>query len=259
MMGKISVFTMCGDHLQLPPVPKSSGLLAPIEGTSDEHRVGASMFNNVHYLFEMHTMKRFTDNVLVSILEKMRTPGGKKLSDSEWEALRKTELDIQDVQDKPDEFLSSTEGWYESCYLWSVVSMACYSRATISARKAQQMLFYCQAVDVSPAIGQRKEDDQLYGRMLAVPSVATTKRLPGWVMLHLNMRVRLTTQVLAPWAVQDVTGVIVDIELSKQDSERIERSRGELSAEMVLEELPHGVYVKLDKCKRVSFMARSFQ
>ena len=26
-MGKISFFAMCGDHLQLPPVPKSSGLL----------------------------------------------------------------------------------------------------------------------------------------------------------------------------------------------------------------------------------------
>ena len=25
MMGKISLFSMCGDHLQLPPVPKSSG------------------------------------------------------------------------------------------------------------------------------------------------------------------------------------------------------------------------------------------
>ena len=47
--GKISFFAMCGDHLQLPPVPKSSGLLAPLEGTSDEHKVGASMFNRVHY------------------------------------------------------------------------------------------------------------------------------------------------------------------------------------------------------------------
>ena len=37
MMGKISFFGMCGDHLQLPPVPKSSGLLASLDGTSDAH------------------------------------------------------------------------------------------------------------------------------------------------------------------------------------------------------------------------------
>ena len=37
IMGKISFFSMCGDHLQLPPVPKSSGLLASLDGTSDAH------------------------------------------------------------------------------------------------------------------------------------------------------------------------------------------------------------------------------
>ena len=77
IMGKISFFAMCGDHLQLPPVPKSSGLLASLDGTSDEHKVGASMFKRVHYLFEMHTMKRFEDATLITILENMRTTGGR--------------------------------------------------------------------------------------------------------------------------------------------------------------------------------------
>jgi hypothetical protein len=36
IIGKISFLALCGDHLQLPPVPKSSGLLAPLENTSDE-------------------------------------------------------------------------------------------------------------------------------------------------------------------------------------------------------------------------------
>ena len=90
IMGKISFLSMCGDHLQLPPVPKSSGLLAPLDGTSDEHKVGASMFNRVHYLFEMHTMKRFKDPTLIAILKKMRAPGGLKLSESEWQALQDT-------------------------------------------------------------------------------------------------------------------------------------------------------------------------
>ena len=71
IFGKISFLALCGDHLQLPPVPKSSGLLAPLEGVSEEHKVGASMFSRMHFLFEMHTMKRFTDATLISILQKI--------------------------------------------------------------------------------------------------------------------------------------------------------------------------------------------
>ena len=134
---------MCGDHLQLPPVPKSSGLLASLDGTSDEHKVGASMFNRVHYLFEMHTMKRFKDPTLIAILKKMRTPGGRELTQGEWQALLNTELDVAQLERDPEAFLRSTAGWFESSYLWSIVTMACYARATISARQAQQMLLYC--------------------------------------------------------------------------------------------------------------------
>jgi hypothetical protein len=85
IMGKISFFALCGDHLQLPPVPKSSGLLAPLEHTSDEHKAGAAIFNNMHYLFEMETMKRFHDPVLIAILQKMRKPKGAKLTAEEWQ------------------------------------------------------------------------------------------------------------------------------------------------------------------------------
>ena len=55
LMGRVSFLALCGDHLQLPPVPKSSGFLAPLDRTSDEHKAGAAMFNNIHYLFEMES------------------------------------------------------------------------------------------------------------------------------------------------------------------------------------------------------------
>ena len=115
---------------------------------------------------------------------------------------------------------------------------------------ANQMLFYCQAVDVTGQLGsQRKADLDVYDRMLAVPSVTHTKRLPGWVMLHPQMRVRLTTQVLPPWAVQDTTGTVMEIDLSARDRTRMKSSKdSHIAAEMVLEELPHGVYVKSEAC-----------
>ena len=84
--GRISKCILSGDHLQLPPVPKSTSLLANIEGTTDEQKVGAAMFASIEQVFELETMMRFRDPVLRQILEKMRTPGGVRLSDDEWKA-----------------------------------------------------------------------------------------------------------------------------------------------------------------------------
>jgi len=211
------------------------------------------MFYHMDYLFEMHTMKRFEDATLVSILQKMRTQGGKKLSDAEWQALLDTELDGERIARDPEAFERETAGWYESCYLWARVTMASYTRATVSARHHKQALLYCQAVDFSPQILNRRQDLEVYDRMLAVPSVATTSRLPGWVMLHLGMRVRLTTQVLPPWAVQDSAGTIMEIDLSAQDRQRLKtalesETDEHMDPEICLKELPLGVYVKLDNC-----------
>jgi hypothetical protein len=250
IFGRISFLAICGDHLQLPPVSKSSGLLAPIENTSDEHKVGAAMFNNIHYLFEMETMKRFTDSALISILQKMRTTEGAKLTEQEWQAL--TELDVSQLGRDPETLIQDTAGWFESCYLWSIVSMASYSRSRTSARQLKQPLFFCQAVDFIEQVGGRNQQDlAIYERMLAVPSVAQMSRLPGVVLLHISMRVRLTTQVLPPWAVQDATGTIMEMEMSSRDK-RSYTTGGDspLPAEIFLHELPLAVYVRSDGCKQ---------
>ena len=52
-------------------------MLAPLEGTSNEHKVGANIFRNAELVFQFNTAMRFTDETLVQILEVMRTPGGK--------------------------------------------------------------------------------------------------------------------------------------------------------------------------------------
>ena len=128
--------------------------------------------------------------------------------------------------------------------------MASYLRATMSASQSGQILLYCQAVDFSSQLLHRKADLDAYDRMLAVPSLATTGRLPGWALLHIQLRVRLTTQVLPPWAVQDSTGTVMEIDLSSQDKRRLVVCSGgpHPAAKMCLHELPLGVYVKLDKC-----------
>ncbi len=62
--GRISFLALCGDHLQLPPVPRSSSVLAPLDGTSDERKAGAATFANIEYCYEMQTMMRFRDPIL---------------------------------------------------------------------------------------------------------------------------------------------------------------------------------------------------
>ena len=93
--------------------------------------------------------------------------------------------------------------------------MASYARAIISARQHQQVLLYAQAVGYSPQI--LPGDHGVYERLLAVPSVAHTGCLPGIVLLHVGMRVRLTTQILPPWAVQDATGSVMEIDMCQRD------------------------------------------
>ena len=61
-------------------------------------------------------------------------------------------------------------------------------------------------------------------------------------MLHPQMRVRLTTQVLLPWAVQYTTGTVMEIDLSARDKQRIKNNEElHLAPEMVLEESPESL------------------
>ena len=109
-----------------------------------------------------------------------------------------TEIDVKRLERDPAAFEKETAGWFEASYFWSIVTMAVHTRATASARRHQEMLFYCQAVGASTQIPPWHRDTTIYDRALAVPSRAATSRLPGVVLFHLDMRVRLTTQVLPP-------------------------------------------------------------
>ena len=42
--GRLPILWYSQDHLQLPPVPESSNMLAPLEGTIDEYKNGAKIF-----------------------------------------------------------------------------------------------------------------------------------------------------------------------------------------------------------------------
>ena len=105
--GRLPVVVYSGDHLQLPPVTAPSSMMAPFEGTTNEHKVGAKIFRDADLVFELLKSMRFVDQTLIDILKVMRTPGGKALSEQHWQAPMNTQVSAA----QPD--IPST--WYHSC------------------------------------------------------------------------------------------------------------------------------------------------
>ena len=127
-------------------------------------------------------------------------------------------------------------------------------KLSLSARQHKAILFYCLAVDISPQIiGRGASQQGVYERALGEPSLARTGRLPGIALFHLNVRVRLTTQVWPPWAVQGATGTIMEIDLSELDGQQLKHKTAgdddaDVDSELCLQQLPKGIDVQLDKC-----------
>ena len=238
--GRMPLVAWCGDHLQLPPVPKKNSLLAPLEQTSQEHRVGASVFRNAQHVFQLQQMMRFKDETLVRILRTMRIVGGQALAEGDWQALLATEAaELTSSAEKP----APVNGWYHSCYLWSVVAMASFMEARESARRSKVTLYYVQAVDILKSCAAPSPDvaPDLYQALLRVPSLTKTKRLPAFCLLHVGMEVRLTTTLDMPWAVQDATGTVEEIYGCTHDD----------GAEVLLAQLPLAVLIRLHDCAHV--------
>ena len=132
--GAMPVVIIACDELQSPCVPQAAGLLAPIIGTSDEQKAAVKLFSNFDEVYRLTTAKRFDDPVLISILKKMRQKGGCTLANAEWEALRSTEvLEARDLE--------GTQGWFESAYEWSIVTMATVVRCQLFAQHHKTVLF----------------------------------------------------------------------------------------------------------------------
>ena len=90
-------------------------MLALLEGTGDEHNVGAKIFSKEHAV-EIFTAMRFNDETLIDIFQTMRRPGGKKLTDAQWQALLRTERRAEQSVDIAgwEPRFSGTESTYSS-------------------------------------------------------------------------------------------------------------------------------------------------
>jgi len=255
--GDLPIVIVCGDELQLPPVPAEAGLFALIEGRSHEQKVGVKIFSGFHNVYRLTTAMRFNQEIHISILQKMRTRGGCGLSMQEWAALERTE-----VQD-PSRDLTGTDDWYQASYLWSVVTMAIPIRSQLSANRLKRTLFVVQArdeyvsyLDTESAtldFSQQEMRRDVARAVLAHPCMNETGRLPAFAMFHIGMSIRLTLTSERQVAVTDATGVIKGIEFDDREPRRHTEaaSKGDLSMVTLLY-LPKAVYVELDTVEGAS-------
>ena len=61
-------------------------------------------------------MKRFDDKLLIEVLEAMRTPGGRAISEEAWQAIERTEVGCQSDAAQLtawDPRLRAARGWYD--------------------------------------------------------------------------------------------------------------------------------------------------
>ena len=172
--GRMPVKIVCGDFYQLPPVPSSASLLAPTRNQSYEHQQGRKLLADMEYVIDFVQMQRFTDPLLIEVLQAMRTPGGKKISEASWQSILQTEITNHGSETSQaalwDTRLKQARGWYESAYEWRIVSYAMHAQAKLDAHVAGQVLFYCQAVDKPSTHLSRNEFDE----MRALPNISTT-------------------------------------------------------------------------------------
>ena len=164
----------------------------------------------------------------------MRTKGSAKLTDSEWLALCKTKLEDRTEDLTSAEFLEKTNDWYHTCYLWNIVNLIAFVRVRTAAKLAAKTMFYSQAVNLP----DKPLSPEQLKELLGVANLSTTSKLQGVNLFLVGQRIRLTKQVLAPWAVQDATGTIVHINFAEPLPET-------LAAECVVH-MPKAIYVKFD-------------
>ena len=186
------------------------------------------------------TMKRFHDETLVSILQKMRQSGGCILTREEKKALRNTDVSKKTAEEQRRR-LANTELWYQAAPTWATVAMAQVIRSRLSAVKAGATLYVIPAKDF---VLNRPQNAQLTDEYLAecissVPNMNTTGRLPSIALLHIGMIVRLTNTVESPEAVTDSTGEIVGIdEAHDEPTDPASRHTSDRPAIRILEKMP---------------------
>ena len=196
---------------------------------------------DMEYVVDFVQMQRFDDPLLVEVLEAMRTPGGKKISEDAWRAITATEIKEGDT----DTRLRDARNWYECAYEWRIVSYAMHAHARLNAKAAGRVLYYIPSIDIQAVGMSRKDFDDMRGQ----PNISTTAKFPGILPVYIGMEMILTESYLPPRIVRGAPVEVVGIELHPMEPEV--RGRDSIASHgcVVLHYMPKCIYVRLQNCK----------
>ena len=114
---------------------------------------------DIEHVVDFVQMQHFNDPLLLEVLEAMRTPGGKRISEEAWRAITSTEIQKSGAS-QPGEIdvrLRDARHWYECAYEWRIVSYAMHSHAKLNAKADSKLLYYIPSIDI-PTVRLSKKD-----------------------------------------------------------------------------------------------------
>ena len=117
-----------------------------------------------------------------------------------------------------------------------------------SAIQQRRPLVYVQAIDEPQCIDPQRNTRDLFKQLLAVPSLSKTQKLPGVLLFHQSMRMKLTTTLQQPFAVQDTECTVVGFDPDPADLEIKSKIRMTSWSEMKCTRMPKAIHVQLDDC-----------
>ena len=206
---------------------------------------GRKLLMDIQHIVDFVQMKRFDDPLLIQILEAMRVPGGRKISDEAWRAIEATRIQEAGGADQPapetDPRLRDARGWYECAYEWRIVSYTMHTHARLNAKASGALLYYIPSVDL-PSV---RLSQQQFHEMRAMPNIGMTAKLPGILPIYVGMEMILSDSYLPPRIVRGAPVVVVDIELHPSEPPLPGRSSIAAHGAVVLHFMPPCIYVRL--------------
>ena len=252
--GRMPIKLLCGDFFQLPPVPASASLLASGDVQSYEQQQGKKLLMDIEHVVDFVQMQRFNDPLLIEVLEAMRTPGGKPISEEAWRAIASTEISSASQPGgssacQPGEMdvrLRDARHWYECAYEWRLVSYAMHCHAKLNAKAESKLLYYIPSIDTPTVRLTRKDFDD----MRSVPNISNTAKFPGILPLCVGMEMYLTETYLPPRIGRGTPVDVVDIELHPLEPPIEGRNSIASHGCVVLRYMPKYIYVRVKNCKQ---------
>lgn len=227
LLGKVPIIIIAGDFLQIRPANEISLAddLAALHEQGKrkiwpEHEAAQRSMHDIEDIIHLKKSKRFLDTDLPEIMEGLRASRpDKPVTDELLHKLRSRSIEKCHRELTSPKF---AEGDMVSIY-WDTVSRCINERCHRDAQRLNCVLYCLQAADKRHRRADVKKDELITHQLLTVANPHKTGRLPGMLLLHEGMCVRLSDVICAEYGlVKDKLGEVVSVQLHHRDQKHLD-------------------------------------